>query len=133
MPAFPAKKLVRSAQVFFPSLDDAKFAVHHWLHTVTGRLFEPEYGCIVCFARQGALVLDIGANRRQSIVAFRNALPDCRIVIPPLRLQEGPVHRGAAGSTVCLVPHRRTRRRHTAGAEQAGHRTLKTGPARGGD
>lgn len=80
MPGLEFKKLVRSVQVFFPWLPDAKFAAHHWYHRAAGRLFQAEYGGLACFGWDRELLLDIGANRGQSIVAFQNALPHCRIV-----------------------------------------------------
>ncbi|HEX3538480.1 MAG TPA: FkbM family methyltransferase [Stellaceae bacterium] len=80
MTALPVKKLIRSVQVFFPWLPDAQFAVHHWYHSVAGRLFQAEYGGLACVDWQDKLLLDIGANRGQSIVAFGNAIPRCRVV-----------------------------------------------------
>src|SRR5205814_1418189 len=75
MIGFQIKKLARSVQVFFPWLPDAKFAAHHWYHRAAGRLFQAEYGGLGCFDWEGQLLLDIGANRGQSTVAFENAVP----------------------------------------------------------
>ena len=80
MAGVPIKKLARSVQVFFPWLPDAKFAAHHWYHKAAGRLFQAEYGGLGLFDWEAQLLLDIGANRGQSIVAFQNAVPGCRIV-----------------------------------------------------
>lgn len=74
------KKLSRSMQVFFPRLVEAKFVVHHWFYRRTGRLFKADYGGLTCFPWRTQLLLDIGANRGQSIVAFQNAVPNCQIV-----------------------------------------------------
>lgn len=80
MAGLEIKKLVRSMQVFFPWLPDAKFAAHYRYHRAAGRLFQAEYAGLAAFDWDEPLLLDIGANRGQSIVAFQNALPRCRVV-----------------------------------------------------
>ena len=74
------KKLVRSTQVLFPGLVDAKFAIHNWIFRTTGRVFKRELNGLRHFNLGGKLLVDIGANRGQSIVAFRNAVPNCQVL-----------------------------------------------------
>jgi FkbM family methyltransferase len=74
------KKLIRSIQVFVPGLAEAKSVAHHWFYRRTGCLFKADYGGLARFPWRAKLLVDIGANRGQSIVAFQNAVPDCQIV-----------------------------------------------------
>ena len=76
------KKLIRSLQVGFPGLPDRKFAIHEWYYRNTRRLFKRDFAGLYSFSEswRGKLLLDIGANRGQSIVAFQNAVPECNIV-----------------------------------------------------
>lgn len=76
------KKLIRSVQVCFPGLPDKKYATHTWYYRTTGRLFKRDFAGLYSFsdAWRGKLLLDIGANRGQSIVAFQNAVPECNII-----------------------------------------------------
>jgi FkbM family methyltransferase len=77
--SWTTKKLLRSTQVLFPSFVDAKFAAHEWVHRRTGHIFKKEFEALRQFNLTGKLLLDVGANRGQSIVAFQNAVPGCRI------------------------------------------------------
>ena len=74
------KKLARSTQVLFPAAVDTKFAVHEWFHRRTGRIFKPGLEGLRHFDFGGRLLVDVGANHGQSIVAFKNAAPGCRII-----------------------------------------------------
>ena len=74
------KKLFRSTQVLFPGAVDAKFALHDWIHRRSGRLFKKDFGGLRHFDLQGRLIVDVGANRGQSIRAFKNAAPGCRVI-----------------------------------------------------
>lgn len=74
------KKAIRSVQVLFPWLPDAKFTAHYWRYKYSGQLFESEYRGLTCFAWDRPLLIDIGANRGQSVVAFQNAIPRCRVL-----------------------------------------------------
>jgi FkbM family methyltransferase len=74
------KKVFRSIQVLLPSAVDAKFAIHDWFHRHTGRVFKREFNGIRKFNFRDKLLMDVGANRGQSVLAFKNAAPGCRIV-----------------------------------------------------
>jgi FkbM family methyltransferase len=76
------KKLMRSLQVYFPSFPDRKFAAHEWYFRNTRWLFKKDFAGLYSFSQswRGKLLLDIGANRGQSIVAFQNVVPECNIV-----------------------------------------------------
>jgi FkbM family methyltransferase len=75
-----AKKFFRSIQVLFPGAVDAKFAVHDWVHRRTGRVFKPEFNGLRHFNFRGKAILDVGANRGQSVVAFKKLAQGCRII-----------------------------------------------------
>ena len=74
------KKALRTAQVQFPALVEAKFAFHHRFFKSTGMLYKSDYGGLRHFDLAGKLLLDVGANRGQSIVAFKNAVKSPRII-----------------------------------------------------
>lgn len=74
------KKFIRSTQVFFPNLVDSKFALQNWVDRKTGRVFQRDLNGLRHFDLRGKLILDIGAHRGQSITAFKNAAPGCRII-----------------------------------------------------
>jgi FkbM family methyltransferase len=74
------KKALRTAQVQFPALVEAKFAFHHHFFKSTGMLYKSDYGGLRHFDLAGKLLLDVGANRGQSIVAFKNAVKSPRII-----------------------------------------------------
>ncbi|MGH6858023.1 MAG: FkbM family methyltransferase [Methylocella sp.] len=75
-----AKKVIRSLQIFFPSLPDTKFLWQARYFRITRRLFKAEFGGLRKLSLRGRLLLDVGANRGQSIIAFQNAVPECQIV-----------------------------------------------------
>jgi FkbM family methyltransferase len=74
------KKLVRSTQIFFPSLPDVKFSFQARYYRVTRRLFKVDFEGLRHLPLHNQLLLDIGANRGQSIIAFKNAVPSSRII-----------------------------------------------------
>lgn len=74
------KKLFRSIQVIFPGAVDAKFALHDWFHRRTGLVMKAGFNGLRHLDFQDKLILDVGANRGQSIVAFKNVAPGCRII-----------------------------------------------------
>jgi FkbM family methyltransferase len=74
------KKFFRSIQVLFPGAEDAKFAAHDWVHRRIGRIYKQELKGLRHFDFRHKLLLDVGANRGQSIVAFKNAAPGCRVI-----------------------------------------------------
>ncbi|MGH6868223.1 MAG: FkbM family methyltransferase [Methylocella sp.] len=43
-------------------------------------MFKAEFGGLRKLSLRGRLLLDVGANRGQSIIAFQNAVPECQIV-----------------------------------------------------
>jgi len=76
------RKAIRTAQVYFPSLVNAKFALNEIYCRRFGHLFKPEFGGLYWFASkwEGRLLIDVGAHRGRSIAACQIAVPDCRIV-----------------------------------------------------
>jgi len=74
------KKFFRSTQVLFVGAEDAKFAAHNWVHRRIGRIYKQELKGLRHFDFRNKLLLDVGANRGQSIVAFKNAAPGCRVI-----------------------------------------------------
>jgi FkbM family methyltransferase len=82
MHAFPhyLKKAARTIQVRFPAATDAKFLLQNAFYRRSGLLFRPEYGGLRHFDLTGKLLIDIGANRGQSIIAFQNTVRSAKIV-----------------------------------------------------
>jgi FkbM family methyltransferase len=99
------KKIVRTVQVQFPALVEAKFAFHDAFFRSTGMLYKADYGGLRHFDLAGKLLLDIGANRGQSITAFKNAVKSPKIVAfePNPRLAANLVKRYAHDSNVSIV------------------------------
>jgi FkbM family methyltransferase len=74
------KKALRTAQVQFPALVETKFSIHDRFFRSTGLLYKADYGGLRHFDLAGKLLLDVGAHRGQSTVAFRNAVKSPRII-----------------------------------------------------
>jgi FkbM family methyltransferase len=75
------RKLLRSLQVFFPFLQDARFHLQRTLHRLRGRPVEADFAALRLLPwAPGALFLDVGANRGQSIEAMRILVPQARIL-----------------------------------------------------
>jgi FkbM family methyltransferase len=75
------KKLVRSVQVFFPVLQDARWAAQRSYHRLRRRPVDASYAALRWLSlRPDALLLDVGANRGQSIEAMRMFRPGARII-----------------------------------------------------
>lgn len=65
------KKLLRTAQTCFPWLLDTKFKVMRFYRNTLGIPFENDFNALALFPEaQGALFLDVGANRGQSTDAI---------------------------------------------------------------
>lgn len=74
------KKILRTLQVQFPGLVEAKFAAHDAFFRSTGLLYKADYGGLRHFNLAGKLLLDVGANRGQSITAFKNAVQRPKVI-----------------------------------------------------
>jgi FkbM family methyltransferase len=75
------KKAMRTLQNFFPSLGEAKNEFYHLSRTKFGRIHDPEFAAIAHLPREEReLLIDVGANRGQSIIAFRRFRPEAAIV-----------------------------------------------------
>lgn len=75
------RKLLRSLQIFFPFLQDARFAFERYRQKAGQRLVEPDFGALRLFDWGAApLFLDIGANRGLATDAMRLLVPDARII-----------------------------------------------------
>lgn len=74
------KKILRSTQVLFPGVVNAKFTIYDCIYRFGGRVFKQEFNGLRHFNFRGKLLLDVGANRGQSIAAFKNLAPGSRII-----------------------------------------------------
>jgi FkbM family methyltransferase len=73
--------VLRTAQTFFPGAVDLKYQLQRTLRRTLRRSFEKDFlGVPLLGLPESPLMLDIGANRGQSIDALRLVVPDCRIV-----------------------------------------------------
>jgi FkbM family methyltransferase len=99
------KKALRTVQVQFPGLVEAKFAIHDHFFRSTGMLYKSDYGGLRHFDLAGKLLLDIGANRGQSIIAFKNAVRSPRIVAfePNTRLASDLAQRHNGDKSVLVL------------------------------
>ncbi len=80
--AHHAKKYLRAFQVHFPFLLDAKFSAMRWVRRTFRLPFEEEFRAIPLFnPPEGALFLDIGANRGQSTDAILMQHPTARVTL----------------------------------------------------
>jgi FkbM family methyltransferase len=76
-----ARKLLRSMQVFFPFLQESRFRLQHLLHRLSGAPVEADFAALRLLPWEpGALFLDVGANRGQSIDAMRMLVPQARVM-----------------------------------------------------
>jgi FkbM family methyltransferase len=81
MVRFEARRIVRTAQTFFPVLADAKPAVQSRVNQFLQRPFEADFAALRLLGREaGQLYVDVGANRGQSIDAIRMTANRPRIV-----------------------------------------------------
>src|SRR3954464_2545961 len=89
------KKVLRTVQVQFPALVEAKFAIYDHFFRSTGILYKSDYGGLRHFDLAGKLLPDVGANRGQSITAFKNAVKSPKIIAfePNARLAADLVQR----------------------------------------
>ena len=75
------RNLVRTIQVRFSALQNAKYTVNRFLTRTFGMLSEPDFAALRLFPNlKDKLFLDIGANRGQSIEALLLVAPQGRIV-----------------------------------------------------
>jgi FkbM family methyltransferase len=76
------RKLLRSLQVFFPSLQDTRFALARYRQKIAQRLIEPDFAALRLFDWGDApLFLDIGGNRGLATDAMHLLVPEARIII----------------------------------------------------
>lgn len=76
------RKLLRSIQVFFPSLQDTRFALSRYQQKAARRLVEPDFAALSLFDWQETpLFLDIGGNRGLAADAMHLLVPAARIVV----------------------------------------------------
>jgi FkbM family methyltransferase len=104
--SWPAvKKALRTVQVQFPALVEAKFALHDHFFRSTGILYKSDLGGLRHFDLAGRVLLDVGANRGQSIVAFKNAVSSPKVVAfePNARLAADLVQRYAGDANVSIL------------------------------
>jgi FkbM family methyltransferase len=73
------KKLLRTVQIRFPGLLDAKFAVMRSYRLMLRKPFEADFKALVYFRAMAGEYLDVGANRGQSTDAIRMHLPDAHV------------------------------------------------------
>jgi FkbM family methyltransferase len=74
------KKLLRTAQTCFPWLLDAKFSAMRFTRNTLGIPFENDFNALSLFPQvDGALYLDVGANRGQSTDAILMNRKDIRL------------------------------------------------------
>jgi FkbM family methyltransferase len=99
------KKVLRTVQVQFPSLVEAKFAVHDYYFRSTGTLHKSDFGGLRHFDLAGKLLLDVGANRGQSITAFKNTVRSPKIFAfePNARLAADLVQRHIDNKNVSIL------------------------------
>ncbi|WP_082512376.1 FkbM family methyltransferase [Afipia sp. Root123D2] len=99
------KKVLRTVQVQFPAMVEAKFALHDAFFRSTGLLYKSDYGGLRHFNLDGKLLLDVGANRGQSITAFKNAVKDPQIVAfePNPKLAAALARRHAGDANVSII------------------------------
>lgn len=75
------RKLLRSIQVFFPSLQETRFALSRYRQKAARRLVEPDFAALCLFDWQETpLFLDIGGNRGLAADAMRLLVPAARLV-----------------------------------------------------
>jgi FkbM family methyltransferase len=74
------KRILRSAQTYFPWLQDFRFGLQIRLLRALALPYRKEYLGVCAFHVQNPLFIDIGANRGMSISTLRTMKPDARIV-----------------------------------------------------
>ncbi len=75
------RKLLRSAQVFVPFAQDARFAVQRLWQGWGGRPSEPDLLAVPLLGLEpGALILDVGANRGLVLDLLLRLAPEARVV-----------------------------------------------------
>ncbi len=75
------RNLFRTVQVRFPVLQSAKYTAKRFLTRTFGTLSEPDFAALKLFPDlQDKLLLDVGANRGQSIEALLLVAPQSRIM-----------------------------------------------------
>lgn len=77
----PLRKLLRSLQVFFPFLQNARFTLERSRQKAGMSMFEPDFNALKLF-EWGAtpLFLDIGANRGMATQAMQILVPEARVI-----------------------------------------------------
>lgn len=95
------KKLLRTIQVHFPALLDAKFAAMRAWRQFRGVPFDADFEGIRLLPRpDGALFLDVGANRGQSTDAILLLTKNCRVqLFEPNPLLCGKLRRQFGGNS----------------------------------
>jgi len=77
LPSTNAKAIVRFFYAYIPGLALARFAIKDF---TAPYFFKPEYRGICSLSIENELIIDVGANRGQSIAAFKRLVPECKIV-----------------------------------------------------
>jgi FkbM family methyltransferase len=99
------KKLLRSIQIQFPMLLEAKFAGMRMYRNTLRRPFEHDFRALALFPDdEDALFLDVGANRGQSTDAIRMHRPNARVeLFEPNTLLCGKLQRMFAADSRIMV------------------------------
>jgi FkbM family methyltransferase len=74
------KKILRTAQTYFPEIQDFRFGAQLRLLRELGRPYRTEYWAIRSFGVPKPLFVDVGANRGMSIATMQTMKPDAQIV-----------------------------------------------------
>jgi len=75
------RTLLRTAQTWFPSVVEAKYGVQREVRRALRRPFEPEFRAVPLLGLPlNAVILDVGANRGQTIDALHLVAPGRRVV-----------------------------------------------------
>ncbi|CAN5118579.1 hypothetical protein BH10PSE2_BH10PSE2_23140 [soil metagenome] len=75
------RKAIRTAQNGFPWLGEVKNEFYHWSRSTFGIVHDPDFRLIARLPRRpDDLLLDVGANRGQSILSLQAVRPGARIV-----------------------------------------------------
>lgn len=74
------KKLLRTAQTYFPGLQDVRFTTQMKLFRALGRPYRPQYWAMRSFQAETPLLVDVGASRGMSIATLRTMQPDADII-----------------------------------------------------
>lgn len=76
------RKLLRTFQNYFPSLGEVKNEIYHWARTKVGTTHDLSFAALrhLPASARPELLIDVGANRGQSIIAMRRFRPGAPII-----------------------------------------------------